>query len=223
MRKAINYAIDRNILMKYLRNNIGKAANKGFIPPVMLGGDTSRFFGYEFDPLRAQQLLNKAGYPNGKGLPEIVLYTGDISMDLCEGLQSQLKSAGFNVKIQKEQTSSLRQWMSDSKLYFFYGQWIADYPDPETFLTVFWGNNPAPPNYTRFKSDKYDSLYNKALNCPDFEKRKSIYIEMERVMLDEAPIVPLYYDEIINFIHKNVEGLKVTPSKLLILKEVKKV
>ena len=223
VRKAINYAIDRNILMKYLRNNIGKAANKGFIPPVMLGGDTSRFFGYEFDPLRAQQLLNKAGYPNGKGLPEIVLYTGDISMDLCEGLQSQLKSAGFNVKIQKEQTSSLRQWMSDSKLYFFYGQWIADYPDPETFLTVFWGNNPAPPNYTRFKSDKYDSLYNKALNCPDFEKRKSIYIEMERVMLDEAPIVPLYYDEIINFIHKNVEGLKVTPSKLLILKEVKKV
>ena len=72
VRKAINYAIDRNILMKYLRNNIGKAANKGIIPPVMLGGDTSRFFGYEFDPLRAQQLLNKAGYPNGKGLPEIV-------------------------------------------------------------------------------------------------------------------------------------------------------
>ena len=221
IRKAINYSIDREILIKYLRNNIGEPAYKGFIPPVMLGKYADQIEGYRFDPIKAQQHLAKAGFPNGKGLPEIILYMSDISMDLCEGIQSQLKSAGFKVKLQKEQTSSMRQWMADSKLFFFYGQWIADYPDPETFLTVFWSKNPAPPNYTRFNNKAFDELYDKALLISDPDERKKLYVEMDRIMLEEAPMVPLYYDEIINFTQKNVQGLKVTPSKLLILKETK--
>ena len=221
IRKAINYSIDREILIKYLRNNIGEPAYKGFIPPVMLGKYADQIEGYRFDPIKAQQHLAKAGFPNGKGLPEIILYMSDISMDLCEGIQSQLKSAGFKVKLQKEQTSSMRQWMADSKLFFFYGQWIADYPDPETFLTVFWSKNPAPPNYTRFNNKAFDDLYDKALLISDPDERKKLYVEMDKIMLEEAPMVPLYYDEIINFTQKNVQGLKVTPSKLLILKETK--
>ena len=221
VRQAINYGIDRAKLISILRNNIGVPADKGFIPPVMLGRENYDFDGYEYNPMKSRELLAKAGFPNGEGLPEIIFFTDDKSMDLCAALQSQLKSVG--IKLQMEQVSRMiiREWMSQSKIFFFYGQWIADYPDPETFLTVFWGGNPAPPNYTRFKNSAFDALYEKALNEPDFEARKQYYFEMDKIVIDEAPIVPLYYDVIINFTYKNISGLSVTPSKLISLKRVK--
>jgi len=98
---------------------------------------------------------------------------------------------------------------------------MADYPDAETFLVVFYGNNPAPPNYTRFKNKEFDRLYELALSELDEDKRMKLYQDMDRILIKEAPVVFLYYDQILHFTQNYVRGLGQHPMNVLDLKRVK--
>ena len=105
---------------------------------------------------------------------------------------------------------------------FFRASWIADYPDAESFLTVFYGKNPAPPNYTQFKNATFDQLYEEALNENDDAKRYNLYQEMDQIVQDEAPVIFLFYDETAWFVKKGISGLSKNAINLLSLKKVKK-
>jgi peptide/nickel transport system substrate-binding protein len=91
-------------------------------------------------------------------------------------------------------------------------------------LALFYSKNFAPvgPNYTHFNNQLYDKLYESAKQTLDFNKRIELYQEMDRIIVEEAPVVNLYYDEAIKFHHKNIEGLEINPMNLLTLKRVKK-
>jgi peptide/nickel transport system substrate-binding protein len=119
------------------------------------------------------------------------------------------------------QPSLLRDQMLKSKAAFFRGSWIADYPDAESFLSVFYGNVPAPPNYTRFANTTFDSLYVASLKETDEATRFALYQAMDRIIVEEAPIVPLYYDEVLRFVRKGVTGLEPNAMNLLDLRKVK--
>jgi oligopeptide transport system substrate-binding protein len=224
IRQAINYGFDRRKMMKYLRNNIGTPAVNGFVPMGMPSFDSTLVKGYEYNPDKSRALLAEAGYPNGKGLPEITLTTTSSYLDLCEYIQNQLNEIGFKIKIDVNPPATLREVIAKSKVAFFRGSWIADYPDAENYLSLFYSPNFAPkgPNYTHFSNSEFDQLYLKARDEVNDSIRFELYRQMDRILIDEAPMVVLYYDQVLRFTQKNIEGLGSNPLNLLNLKRVKK-
>ena len=220
VRQAINYGFDRNQLIHYLRSGIGKAAENGFTPPGLPSYD-EHIAGYRYDPDHARQLLTEAGYGNGKTIPEISLYTNDTYKEMALMLSKQLEKIGIKLKVEVTEPAILREWMSQGKVSFFRGSWIADYPDAESYFTVFYSQNTAPPNYTHFRNETYDRIYERALMENNDSIRYSLYHQMERIIIDESPVVPLYYDEVLRFTQKRVKDLKPNGLNLLDLRHVR--
>lgn len=222
VRQAINYSFDRKKMMRYLRNNIGTPAKAGFIPRGLPAYNPTQVKGYHYDPERARQLLKEAGYPEGEGLAPITLQTNSSYRDICEYIQSEARKVGIPLQVEVTPPSTLRQSMATGKVAFFRGSWIADYPDAENYLSLFYSPNAAPegPNYTRFSSARYDSLYRRARTLSDPQARRRLYREMDSIILEEAPVVPLYYDQVLRFYPRHVHDLAGNAMNLLDLKGV---
>lgn len=224
VRQAINYGFDRNKMILHLRNNIGIPGTAGFIPKGMPGFDTTKVHGYNYDPQKAKDLLAKAGFSEGKGLPEITLHTTSSYLDLCENIQHQLAEIGIKLKLEVDPPASLRQFVAKTGVNFFRGSWIADYGDAENYLALFYSKNfcPAGPNYTHFNNQYYDELYVKARTEVNDSVRFSYYQQMDQIIMDNAPVIVLYYDVVLRFVQNNVEGLGSNAMNLLTLKKVQK-
>ncbi len=224
IRQAINYGFDREKMIKYLRNNIGYAGNYGIIPVGLPGFDTTAKR-YYYSVERSRELLKEAGFPNGKGLPPITLQTTATYLDLCKYIQSQLNLIGFDIKIDVNPPGALREMISQSKSLWFRGSWIADYPDAENYLSLFYSKNfcPIGPNYTHFSNSRFDMLYEKSQGETDMNKRVEYYKEMNNLIIEESPIIVLYYDQVLRFTQKNIINLEPNPMNLLILKNVRKI
>lgn len=224
VRQAINYGFNRQQMIAFLRKNIGTPANAGFIPKGLPSFNDQNVKGYNYNPEKAKELLRQAGFPNGDGMPEITLYTTANYVDLCEFIQHQLSEIGISLKVELTPGVTHRELVARSKLNFFRKSWIADYPDGENYLALFYSKNFAPngPNYTHFKNKEYDLLYEKAQSETNDSTRYFLYQEMDKIIIEEAPVVSLYYDQVVRLIQKNVTGLGINPVNLLTLKTVKK-
>jgi oligopeptide transport system substrate-binding protein len=220
IRQAMNYAIDRDKIVTYFRNGAGTPATSGFIPAGMPGYDSTHSYGYTYDPQKALQLLAKAGHPNGKGLPPIKVLTPDNWADIVNFIATELQEVGIQLQVEVIQPNILKQQMSRSQAVMFRGQWIADYPDAETFLVVFNGRFPAPPNYTRFKDASYDKWYDESMNAPD-SIRWQLYRKMDSVATSKAPVMALYYDQLLHFTQNYVSGFHSNPMNLIDIKRVR--
>lgn len=104
----------------------------------------------------------------------------------------------------------------------FRASWIADYPDGESFLSMFYGKNPAPPNYTRHQSDEYDKLYESALGIADPVQKIKAYQELDQMVVHNAPVIFLFYDEAAIFVDKAVTGFEPNALNLLSVKNLSK-
>ena len=222
IRQAINYGFNRRKMMLYLRNSIGIAAESGFVPAGLPSFDSVAVKGYHYNVAKAKQLLAEAGYPDGKNLPEIKLLTIPIYGDLGTYIANELLQVGIKVQVEVIQKSLLMEQTSKSQAPFFRGSWIADYPDAENYLSVFYGNNPAPPNYTRYKNAEFDLLYEKALSEKNDSLRYQLYQQMDRIVINDAPVVPLWYDMAIHLVHPNIKNFYPNSLNLLELRWVKK-
>lgn len=223
VRQAINYAFNRKQMMTYLRKGIGTPANAGFIPKGLPSFNDSIVKGYSYNPEKAKELLYAAGFPNGKNLPEITLFTTATYVDLCEFIQHQLIEVGIKTKVEILQPTTHRELISRSKLNFFRKSWMADYPDAENYLALFYSKNFTPhgPNYTHFKNFQYDKLYEMSQLETNDSTRHHLYQEMDKIIIEEAPIVPLYYDQVVRLTQGNVKDLGINALNLLTLKKVK--
>jgi peptide/nickel transport system substrate-binding protein len=144
VRQAINYGFDRRKMIRYLRNNLGSPGLYGIVPVGMPYYDTLLMKGYDYNPAKATALLKKAGFPGGKGLPEITLSTTSSYLDLCEYMQHQLGEIGLKIKIDVNPPATLREMIAKGKLQFFRASWIGDYPDMENYLSLFYSKNFCP-------------------------------------------------------------------------------
>ena len=106
----------------------------------------------------------------------------------------------------------------------FRASWVADYPDAQNYLSLYYSKNFAPhgPNYTHFKNEQFDLWYEQAITETDVKKREILYTKMDSLVMQKTPVVPLYYDEVIRFTRKNVTGLGNNPINMLDLRHVKK-
>lgn len=220
IRQAINYAIDRKKIVTYFRNGVGIPAT-GFIPSGMPGTEKG-IQGYDYDPAKALALLEEAGFPNGKNLPLITLTSPDVYVDICNFVASQLNEIGIRTQVQVMLMGLLRQMMTRSQLPFFKAGWVADYPDAETFLACFYGGFPAPPNYSRYSNETFDRWYQESLAASSDTLRFALYRRMDSLVSSEAPVVPLYYDQMLHFTQKNITGLQSNALNIIDLRRVRK-
>jgi oligopeptide transport system substrate-binding protein len=223
VRQAINLAFDREKMIRYLRNNIGVPGCQGITPKGLPSFDPGFVF-YDYNPLRARQLLASAGYPDGKGLHTITLTSTADYLDICKYIQHQVSGIGIDLKIEVSPPAAVKEMKAEAKLPFFRASWIADYPDAENYLSMFYSKNfcPKGPNYTHFSNPDFDRLYEKSMSTVNDSLRFSYYRQMEKIMMDEAPVIILYYDQVLRFVQKNIEGLGSNPMNLLSLKRVRK-
>lgn len=224
VRRALNYAIDRKEMVRFLRNNSVYPATAGFIPRGLNTFEGEVDYGYSFQPEKAKQLLREAGFPDGKGVETISLATTSDYVDLCEFVQHQWSRIGITAKINVLPTATHREFVAKSQLLVFRKSWLADYPDAENFLSLFYSENfcPQGPNYTHYSSPQFDSLYTKSQSVTDDSLRMDLYREMDAMVMAEAPVIPLFYDQVSHFIRREVENLETNSINLLDLKRVRK-
>lgn len=222
LRKAINYAIDREKMIKFLRKNIGYPASNGIVPNGLNDNFKSNRYTKNID--KAKLLIKE--YKDANSLNDIIL---DVStdaqyLDVLEFVQSELKLIGINLNINITPPSILRQGKATGKFQMFRASWIADYGNPENYFSLFYSKNHTPfgPNYTYFSNEKYDILYEKTMIESDKSTLKKTYNQLEDIIQDYAPIIPLYYDMSVRLIQKNIYGLNNNPFNLLSLKSVYK-
>ena len=222
IRKAVNYGFDRKKMMIYLRNGVGIPAHGGFIPKGMPGYSES--IGFTFQPEKAKQLIAQFKKETGTKNPEIFITTTGNYLSFCEYIQRELQKIGLLVNVDVIPAATLKDAKSNGKLDMFRASWVADYPDAENYLSLYYSKNFAPngPNYTHYKSDLFDSWYEKAFTETNTISREQLYTKMDSLVMKEAPVVPLFYDEVVRFTRKNVKGLGINPINLLELKQVKK-
>jgi peptide/nickel transport system substrate-binding protein len=144
-----------------------------------------------------------------------------IYADMANFIAKQLDEAGVPVQVEVVQKSLLLTMTSSSKAGFFRGSWIADYPDAENYLSVFYSKNPAPPNYTRYKNQAFDDLFEKAIRENNDSLRYILYRQADQLMINDAPVVPLWYDEVVHLVQPNVKGFQPNALNLLELRRVK--
>ena len=163
-----------------------------------------------------------AGFENGVGLPEIVLHTTEQYQDIAIYVKDKLEDIGIAIKVETVDPRLLREMRLNASTVLFRSSWIADYADAENYLTVFYGGSEAPPNYTRFHNPQFDSLYTIAVAESDETLRKTLYYQMDSILMQQAPVVPLFYDEVYRFVQNNITGLRPNALNMLELKRVRK-
>ena len=222
IREAINYGFDRKKMMTYLRNGIGIAANGGFIPKGLPGYNAN--IGYTYQPIKAKKLIAEYKAQNNNKTPEVTITTTSNYLNFCEYIQRELTKIGLNINVDVIPASTLKEGKANGKLDLFRASWVADYPDAQNYLSLFYTENFAPngPNYTHFTNPDFDKWYNQAFSTTKASERIKLYAKMDSLVIKNAPIVPLYYDEVIRFTQKNIIGLGNNPINLLELKHVKK-
>lgn len=224
VRLALNHALDRAQLVTYVLNGKGSPATAGIVPPGLPGFDPVAVRGYRYDPELSARLLAEAGYPGGKGLPVLTLKSNPSYQGTMEFVQKSFERIGVRLAIDNVDGPTLREMATKGELLLWRASWIADYPDPENYLGLFASRNIPPngPNRTRHSQARYDELFALSLLAETDSARFAMQHEMERLLLDDAPFIPLYYDRILRIIRKEVEGLETNALNLLYLKRVRK-
>ncbi|MCK0109313.1 ABC transporter substrate-binding protein [Flavobacteriaceae bacterium S0825] len=222
LRKAVNYGFDRKKMMTYLRNGIGIPANGGFIPKGLPGFNSK--VGFTYQPEKAKALIAQYIEETGNQNPEITITTTSNYLSFCEYIQRELQKHGLMVNVDVIPPSTLKEAKANGKLDMFRASWIADYPDAENYLSLYYSKNFAPngPNYTHFKDAQFDEWYEQAFTETDTKKREILYAKMDSLVMDKTPVVNMFYDEVVRFTRKEVTGLGINPINLLDVKRVKK-
>lgn len=224
VRRALNLAIDKQAICDRV-TRAGEVPAATYVPPGMAGYVSPP--GAPYDVAAAARLLAEAGYPRGRGLPTIEILYNDLDRHrtIAEAVQQMWRdNLGIDVELRSLEWGVYLD--STHKLDYDVARagWIADYPDPNTFLDMFMTGNEN--NQTGWSNAKYDDLLRRAAQEPEAAKRMSILQEAEALLLEESPILPMYFYVSTNLVSPRVDGFFNTvqdehPLDLLRIREPK--
>ena len=210
LRQAFNYAIDRQGICEGIREGIPIPAS-GILPPGIPGHNPDLKV-YDYAPEKAKRLLAEAGYPNGEGLPEIALwYNTQIGHKrICEYIQHCLRQIGVQIKLKNLDTAAYWLAMYDGEPAFFRNGWIADIPDPDNFLYTLLHSSQfgAAGNTSRYSNPKLDELVERARLLTDWSEREPLYREAERIAVEDAVWLSIYYYRDQALVKPYVKGIR---------------
>jgi ABC-type transport system substrate-binding protein len=231
VRRAFNYAIDRESIVTYTLQGEGRAGLNGIVPPFK-GYDYENVKGYQYSPEKAMEHMKLAGYENGKGFPEVTLQInpggGDRNVQIAEVVQKMLgENLNIKVNIDQMQFAQHLENLETGKALFWRAAWIADYPDPENFLNLLYGKHvpealedKAYINAMRYQSEEFDAAFTTALREVDDAKRMELYRIADQIAVDDAAIMPIFYDENTRLLHVYVKNF---PSNAMEYRDMTKV
>lgn len=210
VRQAMNYAINREVMLELVMNGRGTPA-KGVLPPGMFGYNED-LKGYTYDPEKAKQLLEEAGYPDGF---EVTLQynTSQGHKRIAEALQAQYAQIGIKVKLQNVDWGTHLDSVERGEVPFFRMGWVADYNDPDNFLYVLLNSENIGPqgNYSRYHNPVFDQLTKEGRLETNPEARRKLYQEAEQIVVEDAPWVFIYHYTTHALVQPYVKGF-VLPS-----------
>lgn len=217
LRKALCFAVNREEMMRYLRNDVGSPGNGGFIPRGLPGHQD--IIGYAYNSDSARYYLSLSHY---KG-EEIPVYTNKNYLDLTVYVQRMWEQIGVKSRIEVNPGPFHREQVSKSQFLCFRASWLADYPDAENYLSLFYSPNFSPngPDYTHYKSIAFDSLYQASMQTNNPAARVSLYKEMDELIMRDAPVLVLFYDQTLQLLSNRVKYLPTNAMNPLNLKNAR--
>ena len=226
LRRALFYAVDKQKLVRFFRNGLGDAGDWGVVPPILNVHEKEAITEANAAWQKALAEYQQSGYAKQNNKPEIVLSTTADYLDMMVYLQETWGRLGVKIKVDIQTGGMLRQLRNEGKLMLFRGSWIADYPDAENFLACYYAPylSPMGPNYTHFEDAQFDTLYRLIEAGESGQKaslRKQYIQQANQILIDQAPVIPLYYDKSIRLIQPWVQGLENDAANRLVLKRVK--
>ena len=235
VRQAINFAIDREKLVdNVLQGQAIGAAIHGITPNTFAGYDIKKINGYNLDIEKAKKLLAEAGYPNGKGFPEvrILVNSGNSrNSSVAVELQKQLKQ-NLNINVNFESLPNVQKYdlQMHGKGDIFRDAWVADFSSPESFLSLFVGDAvPADtslasyPNTSRYQNANYDLNFKKGRNSNIKDSSYVYFMKAEQLLMDDAVIIPLWYEGSYRLLTNKVKGLNLNAMRYYDLTKTYKV
>ena len=210
VRQAIVYAIDREAIVAEVW--LGRyALARGILPPGTLGYNP-KLKAYPHDPAKARELLAQAGYPGGRGLPPVTIWSSVRSEEILrehERIRKDLEAVGVATEFQyNPDWPSFSKAMAERKLPVFLRAWFADVPDPENFLPKLF-HSASPWNYTGYASPAVDALLEKARAESDMARRVEVYRRAEEMVMEDAPVVPVWHQTYERLFQPYVKGVEV--------------
>jgi len=224
VRRAINYALDRNKIIERAFNGQALPGIHGITPPAFKNYDVNQIKGYDLDIQKAKELLAQAGYPNGKGFPTVTIYTtkgfsktqiaiNEIQRQLKENLNINVifESLPLDIKFHLEQKN---------KGHFFRQGWVADFPSPENFLNLFYGkyitldtSKVFFPNTQRYINPVYDEWFEKGRDAVNKDSAYKYFMKAEQILMDDAPLIVLWYEAFYRLYNNKIKDLHMNPMR----------
>lgn len=223
VRKAFNLAIDRVDLIENTLQGEGNPALHGFVPHVLDYNDTL-VKGYVFNVDVARQLLAKAGFPNGSGFPNIKLFVnakvGSAPYKAAVGVCKQLKK-NLNVHIDLHLCSieERDKAIQSGEAKMWRGGWIADYPDPENFLNLFFSENISNTsvisNPFKYTNKQFDANFKLAMREPDAIIRRNLFVKCDQQIIEDAAIMPLFHQDFMTMVNFRIKNFVTNPTEII--------
>jgi len=213
VRLAVAHAIDPSGIVDGLLEGC-VIARRGILPPALPGAGAG-VTGPAFDRAKARRLLAEAGVPDGRGLPPITYHynTSDLNQRIAELLQAQLREVGITLELRRLDWAAHIKVVDEGSATMFRQGWIADYPDPENFLTVLFHsrNIGAAGNTSRYRNAEIDRLLDEADAMAAGPARLKRYQEVEQRLLDDGVWITLYHYSSRALVRPSVKGLERSP------------
>ena len=228
VRKAFNIAVNREVIIDDWIDGEGWAATHGFVPK-MNNYPIEKVKGHEYNPEKAKALMKEAGYPNGENFPTLDFYVnttkGSTVYKAVSGVASQLKAnLNINLNIKLCTIDEREASIKSGKAKIWRAGWVADYPDAENFLAMFYSGNimneSSMMNNFKFKNAEYDALFQEALLESDKDKRIALLVKCDQMVVDQAAVMPLRTEDHIVLVNARVRDFKANSMESLNLTEV---
>lgn len=189
LRHAMALAQDVNTLIEKFYNGRAIPA-QGPVPPGLGSYDPNFKNPWNMNIEKAKAALAKAGYPDGKGLPELTYETLSDSKarQMAEFFTQNMAAIGIKMKINANTWPQFQEKIKSGRAQIFGIAWGADYPDAQNFFQLFYSKNAPPgPNDSVFSNAEFDKLYEQALNMPPSAERDALYTKMRDIVVEESP------------------------------------
>ncbi|GAA0766793.1 peptide ABC transporter substrate-binding protein [Clostridium subterminale] len=214
-RKALSLAIDKQLIVDKVAQG-GQTPANSYVPAGILDSAGKEFkkdsSSKGTDIEEAKKLLAEAGYPNGEGAPTITFTfnTDQGHQNIAQAVQDMWKTnLGINVELKNEEWAVFQDTRTNFQYSMARHGWIADYNDPMTFLDMWTTGNGQ--NNSGYSNKEYDKLIAEAKVELDDTKRTELLHKAEDILMDESPVIPLYYYTNVLCIDKNVKGTYKSP------------
>ena len=212
VRLAFNHAVDKESIIRNILEGRGALQQTYFPPGSFYFNEKSE--GYPYDPDKAKDYLDNAGYPGGEGFPEVTLNIDQqqLSVQMAAQVQEDLRQVGLKVRIDQNDWATFLDRVYAGELLFHQNTWLADYPDPDNWLYVLLETTQAgdPGNITRFSHPQFDELVREGRATVDEETRIRLYHKAEDIALAAAPWLLLYWRKNLTLVQPYVKGISIT-------------